>query len=110
MPPERFISEALEPLTAGADTTRMAAGEPGLPKRFRWRGRIIDIQLLLRTWKSTGPCRHGSQELYVRRHWFEVASSCGRLKIYFERQPRRGGKGARWWLYSMTTEDDNETG
>jgi len=102
MTAERFISEALTPLTAGADTARMAGGEPGLPERFRWRGRIVEIHRLLRSWKSTGPCSHGSPEHYVRRHWFEVTSNCGRLKIYFERQPRRGARGPRWWLYSQS--------
>jgi len=103
---ERFISEALEPLTAGADTARMAAGEPGLPKAFRWHGRVVEVREVLRSWKETGPCSHGSPELYVRKHWFELATSSGRLKVYFERQPRRGGKGPRWWLFSLLGEDD----
>lgn len=107
---ERFISEALKPLTAGADTKRMAAGEPGLPERFRWRNLELEVHQVLRCWKSTGPCRHGSGEHFVRRHWFEVLSDRGRLKIYFERQPRRGSQGPRWWLYSLTSEDDHETG
>ena len=29
--PERFISEAIKPVTETADTSRMAIGEPGLP-------------------------------------------------------------------------------
>jgi len=106
---ERFISQPLTPLTGGADTSRMASGEPGLPEQFRWRGRIVEIRQVLRSWKSTGPCSHGSGERYVRRHWFEVDSSCGRLKIYFDRQPRRGGHEPRWWLYSQT-EDGGSAG
>jgi len=30
--PERFISEPIKPLTETADTSRMALGEPGLPR------------------------------------------------------------------------------
>lgn len=101
---DRFLSEPLEPVVALADTARMATGEPGLPARFRWRGRTLEVAGLLRSWRDTGPCRHGSGERYVRRHWYEVVTpDQTTLKIYFERSPRPGAKGPRWWLYSMDT-------
>jgi len=100
--PERLISEPIQPLTETADTSRMAIGEPGLPQKFIWRGRTISIKAVLRSWRETGKCRHGSPEMYVRKHWFEVATeSDGIMKLYFERQARRGKKGARWWLFSI---------
>jgi hypothetical protein len=101
--PERLISEPIRPLTETADTSRMAIGEPGLPQEFVWRGRTIGITTVLRSWRETGKCRHGSSEMYVRKHWFEVATeSDGIMKLYFERQPRRGQKGApRWWMFSI---------
>jgi hypothetical protein len=73
----------------------MAIGEPGLPKKFIWRGRTICITDVLRTWRKTGKCRNGSPEMYVRKHWYEVATeSDGVMKIYFDRQARSGeGKG-----------------
>jgi len=40
---EEFVSEAIEPITSSFDTARMAAGEPGLPKRFIWRDREYEI-------------------------------------------------------------------
>ena len=99
---ERLISEALKPLTETADTSRMPIGEPGLPRKFVWRGRTICVTAVLRSWRETGKCRHGSLEMYVRKHWYEVATeSDGFMKLYFERQPRRGLKGARWWLFSV---------
>ncbi len=99
---ERFVSEAIEPLVATCDTTRMSLGEPGLPRQFIWRGRIVEITAVLRSWHDTGPCRHGSDEMYVRKHWYEVATHDGTtMKIYFERQARRGRKGSRWWLFSI---------
>ena len=107
---ERFISEPLEPITAGADTALMAAGEPGLPETFRWRGRLVTVQGVLRSWHETGPCSHGSPELYLRRHWFEIMTDCGRMKIYFERQPRRGRKQPRWWLFSLESGAGGGTG
>ena len=99
---ERFVSEAIEPVVATFDTARMAVGEPGLPREFVWRGRTIEVATVLRTWRETGKCRHGSPELYVRKHWYEVATTArDTMKIYCDRQARGGGKGARWWLFSI---------
>jgi hypothetical protein len=99
---ERFVSEAIKPLIETADTSRMAIGEPGLPHKFVWRGRTITVAAVLHSWHETGKCRHGSPEMYVRKHWYEVATvSDGIMKVYFERQPRGGRRGARWWLFSI---------
>lgn len=102
MAAERLVSEAVRPLTATADTASMAVGASGLPRQFRWRGRTVTVAAVLRTWRQTGPCRHGSPERYVRRHWYEVATvSDGIMKLYFQRQPRGRRKGARWWVFSI---------
>ena len=99
---ERFISEAIQPVVSGYDTARMAAGEPGLPHEFLWRGRTIAVAHVRRSWRETGKCHHGSPELYVRKHWFEITTDTGvTMKIYFDRQPRDGRHGARWWLFSV---------
>jgi hypothetical protein len=99
---KRFVSEAIEPLAATADTLRMATGEPGLPRAFRWRGETIEVTAALRSWRETGLCRHGSSERYVRKHWYEIATADHFiLTIYFDRQPRKGGKEGRWWLFSI---------
>ena len=99
---ERFISEIIRPVASTCDTSRMAVGEPGLPREFVWRDRTIKIAAVLRTWRETGKCRHGSPELYVRKHWFEVVTtSNSKLKIYFDRQPRKGRKRDRWWLFTI---------
>ena len=100
--PERFVSEVIRPVGAAWDTSRMALGEPGLPREFMWRGRTLKIAAVLRTWRETGKCRHGSGELYVRKHWFEVAAAGNAtMKIYFDRHPRGGRKNDRWWLFSI---------
>jgi len=108
--PERFISEAINPVAETADTSRMAIGEPGLPRKFVWRGRTITVTAVLRSWRETGKCRHGSPERYVRKHWYEVAtvSDCT-MKLYFERQPRGGRGGARWWLFSIREPEESPT-
>jgi hypothetical protein len=102
--PDQLISEPLTPVVAMSDTSRMAVGEPGLPREFLWHGRTIQISAVLRTWRETGKCHHGSPELYVRKHWYEVETrSNGTMKIYFDRQPRKGRKDARWWLFSINS-------
>ena len=84
----------------------MAAGEPGLPGAFVWRGRTIAIARVCRAWRETGPCRSGSPETYVRKHWYEVEAATGeRLKLYCERQPRGGRRAPRWWLLSVVVGD-----
>jgi Family of unknown function (DUF6504) len=108
---ERFVSEALVPVVATADTARMAAGEPGLPRQFLWRGETVTVVTLLRAWHDTGECDHGSHELYVRKHWYEVVTaSHGTMKIYFERHPRRGRKEPRWWLFSIREREEEGSG
>lgn len=105
--PERFISEVIRPVGAAFDVSRMAAGEPGLPREFVWRGRTIKIAAVLRTWRETGKCRHGSPERYFRKHWFEVATiSNSTMKIYFDRQPRNGPKRNRWWLFTISEAEE----
>jgi hypothetical protein len=107
---ERFISEAIKPITETAATSPMAVGEPGLPREFVWRGRTVTVRAMLRSWRETGKCRHGSPEMYVRKHWYEViTASDDTMKLYFERQPRGGRKGARWWLFSIREPEPSPT-
>jgi phosphoribosylglycinamide formyltransferase-1 len=104
--PEQFISAAIQPITGTFDAARMSTGEPGLPRQFRWGSRTIQIAEVLKTWRETGPCRHGSGESYVRKHWFEVRTDSGDImKIYFERQPRSRRNSSRWRLFTI----DNAT-
>jgi phosphoribosylglycinamide formyltransferase-1 len=107
--PEKFIGEDIKPIAATFDTSRMAAGEPGLPRKFLWRGRTVEVEVVLRAWHESGRCDHGSTEQYVKKHWYEVVTTDDEtMKIYFERHPRRGQKGARWRLVSMSgPEGDN---
>ena len=103
---ERFVAEAIQPVANTYDTTRMAGGEPGLPREFVWRGRTIAVSKVLRTWRETGKCRHGSPERYVRKHWYEISTGSGEtMKIYFERQPRDRKRGERWRLFSVRDQE-----
>ena len=98
----RFISEPIRPDGETFDTARMAVGGPGLPPRFRWKNETIRIARVLRTWRETGPCDHGSGEAYVRKHWFEVVTDSGQtMTLYFERRARAGRTQSRWWLFTI---------
>jgi hypothetical protein len=102
---DRFISEPLTPVASTCDTARMATGEPGLPKQFRWRDGTIDVVAVLDAWRETGPCHHGSGEKYARKHWYQIQTpEKTTMKIYFERQARGGRKVPRWWLFSIAEE------
>jgi len=88
------------------DSESMAAGGPGLPPAFAWRGQTLAIALVRRVWRDTGFCRHGSKERYVRKHWFEVETTDKRTaRIYFERQARDAKLASRWWLFSIDGTD-----
>ncbi len=97
-----FVSEPITPVEGSFDVAAMPGGEPGLPIRFVWRGEEYEVVRVLEKWKTTGPCRHGSGEQYVRRHWFRVETADGQeMEIYFDRQPRARKKKQRWWLATI---------
>ncbi len=101
--PERFVSEPVTPVEGTGDAGMMSRGGPGLPRRFVWRGREYEVEALLETHRTLGPCTSGSDERYVRRHWFTVRTATGEtMTLYFDRQARRGhSPKARWWLYTV---------
>jgi len=99
----RFISEPIEPVVATMDTSRIAIGEPAMPTLFKWRGREYVVVEVFETRRQTSHCRCGSDEQYVRRHWFKVRTADGSvMQIYFDRQAASAReKKKRWWLYSI---------
>lgn len=96
--PEQFISEPIKPVLGTFDTRRMVVGEPGLPREFIWRGTMYTITEVLRNWRTTGSCTHGSGEQYTRRHSYLVRTVPeATMTIYFDRQPPKGKlKAPRW--------------
>ena len=100
---ETFIGEPLIPEPGSADASAMAAGGPGVPQAFVWRGKTLHVDRVLDTWTATGPCRHGSGERYVRKHWFIVQTAEGpRLRIYCDRHPAHGrSPRQRWRVFAV---------
>jgi hypothetical protein len=104
--PERFVGEPIEPDAGTFDTGRMAAGGPGLPQRFHWRGTEYEVAGVRKAWRETGPMKgspRGQGERYVRKHSFEVRTTSGEvMTLYFERQARSAReKTRRWWLFTV---------
>jgi hypothetical protein len=101
---DKFISEPIQPNKDSFDTSRMASGEPGMPGEFKWEKNKYNVAEVIETWKSTGKCHSGSDEKYVRRHWFRIRTQTGEvMTIYCSRQPGKRGKkpGTSWVLYSI---------
>lgn len=101
---KEFICEAITPVEGSFDTASMCAGEPGVPMQFLWRDTQYEVASVLEKWKTTGDCRYGSSERYVRKHWFRVALTDGtQMEIYFDRQPRSKQSKKRWWLSTIAS-------
>ena len=101
---EEFVSEPITPVPGTADPRPMARGEAGLPSRFVWRGREYRVARILQAWKTSS--REGGSatgELYLRKHWYKVATATGEvMTLYCDRQARSAKRPkARWWLYTM---------
>ncbi len=103
---EEFVSEAIKPVAGTFDTSGMTRGEPGLPQRFVWRDKEYGVAAVLQVWKEDGACHHGSGEMYLRKHWYKIATVQGpQMTLYFERQARSKRENkARWWLYTVDRE------
>ena len=100
---DEFICEALTPVAGTGTAADMAHGEPGLPRLFTWRGQEYRITGVIQKWKSTGPCRNGSRELYLRRHWYKILTDPPMIMtIYCDRQAKNPKRPkARWWVYTI---------
>ena len=108
---ERFVSEPMVPEPGSGSASMAARGEPGLPDRFTWRGIEYRVAGVIEQWKTTGPCRSGSPEQYVRRHWWRVRTEPPAvMTVYCDRQARaRKRPRARWWVYSASAMPDEVT-
>lgn len=105
----RFVSQPIQPDGTTFNTARMAAGEPGLPSRFRAGSKTYEVAEVLECSREYGDCRHGSGERYLRRYVFRVRTTGGEiLTIKFHRSfdKPRGRSTARWWLQWVEEPDD----
>lgn len=101
-----FVGESITPLFHEGTGSSIAVGEPIVPSGFIWREKEYRIQSILETWKESGPCKSGSSERYLRKHWYRIRMADGtEMEIYFERQARSPKQRTkRWWLFSVSDE------
>lgn len=90
--------EAVDVDPSSYDTASMARGEPGIPRRFRWRGETFEIAEILDGARETGACHHGSGERYVRRHVSRARTTDGAIVTL---SGERASRGPRWILRSI---------
>jgi hypothetical protein len=104
---DQFICEPLTPTPGTFDAAAMARGEPGLPARFSWRGQEYAVAEILKVWKTSSR-EAGGTEMYLRRHWWTIATTNGlRLTIYCDRQAKdRKKPKARWWVHTVGQDDE----
>jgi hypothetical protein len=93
----RLISKPIVPQGGSFDIGAMSHGEPSLPPSFEWDGQTLTISELRKAWRSFKDDRG---DTYLKRHWFEFATTDGRIAVvYFDRGARRGQP--RWFLYTI---------
>jgi phosphoribosylglycinamide formyltransferase-1 len=97
---DRLVSEKVEPVSGSFDAASMAAGIPGLPLAFRWRGREYRVAEILETRKSFRDCHSGSGERYVDKHYYTVRAESGETMTLY--RARTGSKADEWVLYTVS--------
>ncbi len=104
---EQFVSEPIQPVAGTGRASSAAIGEPGLPGQFAWRGETYRVVGVLKKWKRSGPCRHGSGEMYLRRHYYRIRTDPAKIMtLYCDRQARNRSKPkARWFVYTVSEVD-----
>lgn len=96
---ERLVSEPVEPVPGSFDQAAMAAGEPGVPSAFVWRGKTYRVEAVLEAKKTFRDCRSGSGERYVNKHYATVRTDSGdEMTLY---RTRSASKKDSWILYTI---------
>ena len=89
--PRELVSEPLEPDPTSFSRAGVAPGAPAWPGRFTWRGQAYEIARIERAWKTTNADPYVRGDVYVRRHYADIETTCGvRLRIYADRSGRVG--------------------
>lgn len=101
VPAERLISEPVTPVTGSFNAASMAAGEPGVPMAFSWRGTDYRVARIIETRKNLRGCRNGSGEQYVNKHFSKVETETGEIMTLY--RTRTGSKKDVWVLYTIET-------
>ncbi len=106
LPAERLVSEPVVPVAGSFLASSMAAGTPGVPTAFSWRGREYRVRALLGERKTFRGCRNGSGERYVDKHLFRIETDTGEVMNLY--RARTGSKSDQWILYTIERKSEGE--
>jgi phosphoribosylglycinamide formyltransferase-1 len=104
---ERLVSELVLAEPGSFDASAMAAGAPGVPRAFAWRGKTYRVSAILETRKSLRGCHSGSGEQYINKHYYTVATESGEIMTLY--RTRSGSKKDGWVLYTLRVTGDGRT-
>ena len=105
MSEERLVSEPVVCAAGSFDANSMAAGIPGVPSRFAWRGKEYRVLRVLGTRKTFRDCHHSAgipaaaRERYVNKHYVTVETVSGEIMTLY--RTRSGSKKESWTLYTI---------
>ncbi len=100
---ERLISEPVAAVPGSHNASSMAAGEPGVPLAFVWRGTEYRVSRVLASDKTLRPCRNGSGESYVDKHLHTVETDSGEIMTLYRK--RTGSAQDAWILYTTRSKE-----
>lgn len=93
----RAVLEPIEPEPGSFDAHAMARGEPGVPRRFAWRGTRYEVAEVLRTERETENYSGHPRDTYARRHTFWVRTTTGEI-MRIAASRAAGAAAPRWML------------
>ncbi len=95
------IMESIAPEPGSWSVRQMASGEPGVPLRFTWRGRLYEVTRILATRRELEPSPEGRvKERYVKRHVVQVLVSSGE-HMWLSGSRGTGARAPRWVLRQL---------
>jgi hypothetical protein len=96
-PVPRTVLEPVEPEPGSFDARAMARGEPGVPRRFKWRGTTYEVAEVLGTERETSNYSGNVHDTYARRHAVRVRTASGEVMVLAGSRGTGGG-APRWVL------------
>jgi hypothetical protein len=96
-PRAHTVLEPIVPEPGSFDARTMARGEPGVPRRFAWRGATYEVAEVLGTERETENYSGGARDNYLKRHLFRVRTTSGEVMVLAASRGPTGG-APRWTL------------
>jgi hypothetical protein len=96
-PAVRTVMEPVTPEAGSFDPRAMARGEPGVPRRFGWRGTTYVVAEVLGTRREVENYSGAAKDGYAKRHVVRVRTESGEVMSLSASRGARG-HATRWIL------------